>query len=76
MKTSETQFEFSANFVRRNLAIGEPKAMTEPSEPNFLIKQEEYNYGKKKNRSRQLENEHDSKPGCKISRRIKTIGRI
>ena len=33
-------------------------------------------HGKKKNRSRQLENEHDSKPGCKISRGIKTIGSI
>ncbi len=37
------KFEFSANFVRRNLAIGELKAKTEPSEPNFLMKK----WGKK-----------------------------
>ena len=37
MKTSETQFEFSANFVRRNLAIGESKTKPELSEPNYLI---------------------------------------
>ena len=31
---------------------------------------------RKENRSRQLEDEHDSKPGCKVSRRVKAISSI
>ena len=39
------------------------------------IRKRENEQGKKENYRWQLENEHDSKPGSEISRRIKTISK-